>query len=144
VGSTPPESKDLTEHLAIEAFPAPEEVDILLIQHFGAPCKPLFKKKDAVSEDDLIGEMESGLGASIHSSVTGTIKNIGSSAANPVSVSSPSITIKIDPEIQPKEYTPSDWKKLSGEESIGRIKQAGIVGIGGAGFPAHIKLASSS
>ena len=138
-GIHPSEYKELTEHLAIEDFPTPEEVDILLIQHFGAPCKALVQKKDEVSEGDLIGEVESGLGANIHSSVTGTVRNIGA-AANPVSVSSPSITIKIDPEAEPKAYTPSDWKGLPREELLGRVRKAGIVGIGGAGFPTHVKL----
>jgi len=138
-GVHPPEYKELTEHLAIENFPTPDELDILLIQHFGAPCEPRVSKKDKVTEGDLIGEVESGLGANIHSSVTGTIRNIGASA-NAVSVTSPSITIKTDPEAQPKEYTPSDWKALSREELLSRVKSAGIVGIGGAGFPTHVKL----
>ncbi len=138
-GIHPSEYKELTEHLAIEDFPTPEEVDILLIQHFGAPCKALVQKKDEVSEGDLIGEVESGLGANIHSSVTGTVRNIGA-AANPVSVSSPSITIKINPKAEPKAYTPSDWKGLPREELLGRVRKAGIVGIGGAGFPTHVKL----
>jgi electron transport complex protein RnfC len=138
-GVHPPEYKELTEHLAIETFPTPDEVDILLIQHFGAPCEALVKKKDEVSEGDLIGEVESGLGANIHSSVTGTIRNIGS-ATSAVSVSSPAITIKTDPEAKPREYMPSDWKELSKEELLSRVKSAGIVGIGGAGFPTHVKL----
>ncbi len=138
-GIHPSEYKELTEHLAIEDFPTPEEVDILLIQHFGAPCKALVQKKDEVSEGDLIGEVESGLGANIHSSVTGTVRNIGA-AANPVSVSSPSITIKINPKAEPKAYTPSEWKGLPREELLGRVRKAGIVGIGGAGFPTHVKL----
>jgi electron transport complex protein RnfC len=138
-GVHPPEYKELTEHLAIENFPTPDELDILLIQHFGAPCEPRVSKKDEVTEGDLIGEVESGLGANLHSSVTGTVKNIGYSA-NAVSVSSPAITIKTDPEAQPKEYTPSDWKELSREELLSRVKRAGIVGIGGAGFPTHVKL----
>ena len=138
-GVHPPEHKELTEHLPIETLPTPEEVDILLIQHFGAPCKPLVQKKDEVSEGDLIGGMESGLGANTHSSVTGTIRNIGSSA-NAVSVSSSSISIKTDPEAKLKEYTPSGWRGLSKNELLGRVKSAGIVGIGGAGFPTHVKL----
>jgi electron transport complex protein RnfC len=120
-------------------LPTPAEVEILLRQHFGAECKPLVKKKDQVSEGDLIGEVEAGLGANIHSSVTGTVKEIGFSA-NPVSVRSPSITIKTDPESRPKEYTHSDWQGLSREELLSRVKDAGIVGIGGAGFPTHVKL----
>jgi electron transport complex protein RnfC len=138
-GVHPPEYKELTHHRAIETFPTPVEVDILLVQHFGAPCTPTVKRKDKVSEGDLIGEVESGLGARIHSSVTGTVKNIGSSV-NPVSVSSPSITIQTDPEARPREYVPTVWKELSREELLGRVKRAGIVGIGGAGFPTHVKL----
>jgi electron transport complex protein RnfC len=139
-GVHPRESKELTEHLAIESFPLPEEVEILLNQHFGAPCTPLVKKKDQVSEGDLIGEVEAGLGANIHASVTGTVQSIGTSP-HPVAVSAPSILIKTDLDAPPKTYAPVDWKTLSREELLGKVKRAGIVGIGGAGFPTHVKLA---
>jgi electron transport complex protein RnfC len=138
-GVHPPESKALSEHLAIETMPIPEEVDVLLVQHFGAPCKPLVGKKDKVSEGDVIGEVEGGLGASIHASVSGTIKSLGS-AASPASVSAPAITIQTDPEAEPRTYSPTDWKSLSREELLSRVKKAGIVGLGGAGFPTHVKL----
>jgi electron transport complex protein RnfC len=84
--------------------------------------------------------VEAGLGASIHSSVTGKVKNI-SKSAHPVMVSASSIVLKVDPESRPRQYDAQDWTKLSGDELIGRIKAAGIVGIGGAGFPTHVKLA---
>lgn len=138
-GIHPPESKELTEHLEIEDMPVPEELEIPLIQHFGAPCKPLVKKKAEVSEGDLIGEVESGLGANIHASATGTIKDVGQSK-NPVTVTCPSITVKVNNDAPKKEYTPQDWKKFSREELLDRVKSAGIVGIGGAGFPTHVKL----
>ncbi|MBC8418284.1 MAG: electron transport complex subunit RsxC [Pseudomonadota bacterium] len=138
-GVHPPEAKKLSEHLPVEVLPIPEEVEILLSQHFGTPCKPLVTKKDPVIEGDLIGEVEKGLGANIHASVTGTVKSIGTSA-HPVSVSVPSITIQTDPESRPREYSTSDWKDLSRDELLGRVKKAGIVGIGGAGFPTHVKL----
>jgi len=138
-GVHPRESKELTEHLPIETLPVPGEVEILLSQHFGAPCEPLVKKKDLVAEGDVIGEVEAGLGASIHASVSGKIKNIAASA-NPVSISSPSILIQTDPEAKPKVNIPCTWNDLSREELLGRVKKAGIVGIGGAGFPTHVKL----
>jgi electron transport complex protein RnfC len=138
-GVHPPESKELTEHLAIETLPLPEEVDILLHQHFGAPCVPLAHKKAEFTEGDLIGRVDGGLGANIHTSVTGTVKSIGSSAS-PVSLESPSVTIKRDPEAEPREYTPSDWRLLPWEALLKRVRDAGIVGIGGAGFPTHVKL----
>jgi electron transport complex protein RnfC len=139
-GVHPSESKALSEHLAIETLPVPEEVDILLQQHFGAPCKPVVDKKAKVSEGDLIGEVAGGLGASIHSSVTGTVKGIGPSA-HPVSVTSASVTIQTDRDAPAKTYSPTDWRTLPADELRKRIKAAGIVGIGGAGFPTHVKLA---
>ena len=138
-GVHPSESKSLSEHLAIETLPIPEEVDILLQQHFGAPCKPLVDKKAKVSEGDLIGEVAGGLGASIHASVTGTVKGIGAST-NPVSVTTASVTIQTDRDAPPRSYTIEDWRSLPPEELRKRVKAAGIVGIGGAGFPTHVKL----
>jgi len=138
-GIHPPEAKDLTEHLAVETLPIPEEVEILLNQHFGAPCTPLVKKKDQVAEGDVIGVVEKGLGAAIHSSVTGSVKAIGVST-HPIAVKAPSVIIETDSAASPREWSPSDWKALSRDDLLGRIKNAGIVGIGGAGFPTHVKL----
>ena len=138
-GVHPPESKDLSSHLPVESLPLPAEVDILLNQHFGAPCEALVKKKAAVVEGDLIGEVKKGLGAAIHASVTGTVKAVGVSG-HPINVTAPSITLKTDPEAEPKAYTPCDWTELPKEELLARIRNAGIVGIGGAGFPTHVKL----
>jgi electron transport complex protein RnfC len=138
-GVHPSESKSLSEHLAIETLPIPEEVDILLQQHFGAPCKPLVDKKAKVREGDLIGEVAGGLGASIHASVTGTVKGIGAST-NPVSITSASVTIQTDRDAPPRSYTIEDWRSLPPEELRKKVKAAGIVGIGGAGFPTHVKL----
>jgi electron transport complex protein RnfC len=138
-GVHPGESKELSRHLAIEVLPLPEEVDVLLLQHFGAPCKPLVDKKAKVREGDLLGEVSGGLGASIHASVTGTVKSIGTST-HPVSVSCPSVIIQTDKEAEPRKYEPCHWMDLSAEELRKRVKRAGIVGLGGAGFPTHVKL----
>jgi len=139
-GIHPRESKDLTEKLAIETLPSPVSVEILLNQHFGAPCSPLVKKKAEVQEGDLIGEVEAGLGANVHTSVSGTVKNIGASA-HPTAVSAPSILIERNGDAAPKEYGPTYWEELTREDMLGRVKAAGIVGLGGAGFPTHVKLA---
>ncbi|MDZ7697812.1 MAG: RnfABCDGE type electron transport complex subunit C [Deltaproteobacteria bacterium] len=138
-GTHPEESKSLAEHQKIEPMPVPRELEILLNQHFGAPADALVKKKDTVSEGDLIGEVTQGLGANIHSSVTGKVKNIGTSG-HPVQVRAKSILIETDTEAAPREYSPTDWTALSSKNLLGRIKDAGIVGIGGAGFPTHVKL----
>jgi len=138
-GVHPPESKKLSEHLAIETLPLPEEVDILLQQHFGAPCKPVVDKKAKVSEGDVIGEVAGGLGAAIHASVTGTVKGVGAST-NPVSITSASVTIQTDRDAPSRTYPLDDWRTLPVDELKKRVKAAGIVGIGGAGFPTHVKL----
>jgi electron transport complex protein RnfC len=137
-GVHPPESKKLTEHLGIETLPLSEEVDILLVQHFGAPCKPVVSKKDKVTEGDVIGEPQ-GLGASIHASVTGTVRSLDSSVSA-TNVTTPSITIQRDLNAKPREYVPVEWRELPAKELLQRVRNAGIVGIGGAGFPTHIKL----
>ena len=138
-GTHPPELKELTDKLPIEQAPVPEELDILLIQHFGVPCTPLVKKKAEVKEGELIGEVEGGLGASVHSSATGKVKRIGK-APHPISVTAPAVTIAVDKNSEPPSYQPRDWKSLSREELLAAVKKAGIVGIGGAGFPTHVKL----
>jgi len=138
-GVHPPESKTLSEHLAIETLPLPEEVDILLQQHFGAPCKPVVDKKAKVLEGDVIGEVAGGLGAAVHASVTGTVKGTGAST-NPVSITSASVTIQTDRDAPPRSYPLEDWRSLPAEELRKKVKAAGIVGIGGAGFPTHVKL----
>lgn len=138
-GVHPREFKSLTANLGTEVMPVPDEVDILLNQHFGAPCTPLVKKKSDVKEGDLIGEVTQGLGANIHASVTGTVKSIGT-APHPIAVRAPSVTINTDHDAKPATYERTDWTRLSREELLSRIKGAGIVGIGGAGFPTHVKL----
>jgi Na+-translocating ferredoxin:NAD+ oxidoreductase subunit C len=137
-GVHPPESKKLTEHLGIETLPLSEEVDVLLLQHFGAPCKPVVSKKDKVTEGDVIGEPQ-GLGASIHASVTGTVRSLDSSVSA-TNVTTPSITIQRDLNANPREYVPVEWRELPAKELVQRVRNAGIVGIGGAGFPTHVKL----
>jgi electron transport complex protein RnfC len=138
-GVHPPESKKLSEHLAIETLPLPEEVDILLQQHFGAPCKPVVDKKAKITEGDVVGEVAGGLGAPVHASVTGTVKGVGVSV-NPVSITAASVTIQTDREAPAKSYPVVDWRSLPADELKKRVKAAGIVGIGGAGFPTHVKL----
>jgi electron transport complex protein RnfC len=138
-GVHPTEYKGLTEHLAIEIMPLPDEFEIPLLQHFGAACEALVDKKDRVQEGDLIGKVKGGLGANIHSSITGNVTNIGSSPG-PLSLNIPSITITRDIEALDRSYTPQEWKGLTPQNLLQRIKDAGIVGIGGAGFPTHVKL----
>ena len=138
-GVHPQESKELTEHLAIEEMPLPEQVVIPLSMHFGAIAAPVVKKKQEVQEGELIGAVEKGLGAPIHSSVTGTVKAI-ESRPHPIMVRCDAVVIDVDPAAPARKYETADWSKMTREQLLARVKDAGIVGLGGAGFPTHVKL----
>ena len=138
-GVHPAEHKELTEHLAIEVMPPPAQVAIPLSMHFGAPAQALVKKKQEVQEGEVIATVEKALGASIHSSVTGVVKAI-ENRPHPTMVTCPAIIIDRDPDAKPKEYKQVDWRSKSAEDLLSMVKDAGIVGLGGAGFPTHVKL----
>lgn len=138
-GVHPPEAKGQTAALPIERMPVPDELEIILGQHIGAPCTPTVNKRDVVTEGAMIGEVKKGLGVPLHAPVVGKIKDIGTSA-HPMRVSAPSITITVDHEAAPVRYEKKDWKVLSAQELLAKVQEGGIVGIGGAGFPTHVKL----
>lgn len=138
-GVHPPEAKAQTAAMGIERMPVPDELEIILGQHIGAPCTPTVKKRDEITEGAVIGEVKKGLGVPLHSPVAGKIKDIGTSA-HPMRVTAPSITIVVDHEAAPAEYPKKDWSALSAEELLAKVHGAGIIGIGGAGFPTHVKL----
>lgn len=137
-GIHPRESKELTEKLPAEVMPTPSQVRLFLKQHVGAPCKPLVKKKDKVTEGDVVASVEK-LGAPLHASVSGTVKGV-QNALHPLVGNASVLVIATDPEAEPRSYSPVDWTDLSREEMLAKIKDAGVVGLGGAGFPAGFKL----
>ncbi|MBE0583514.1 MAG: electron transport complex subunit RsxC, partial [Desulfofustis sp.] len=107
--------------------------------HIGAPCTPTVAKKAVVSEGDLVAEVTKGLGVPLHAPTAGSIKAIGS-AAHPIRVTTPSITLTVDRDAEPRQWMASDWQDLPAQDLLQRVHAAGIVGIGGAGFPTHVKL----
>lgn len=138
-GVHPPEFKGLTEGLAVETMPVPDELELILGQHIGAPCAPVVAKRGEVGEGDLIGEVTKGLGVPLHAPVAGKIKDLGTSV-HPVRVTVPSVTIAVDHEAQPKQYEKQDWQGFDAATLLEKVHAAGIIGIGGAGFPTHVKL----
>lgn len=138
-GVHPPESKKMTEKLPIEVMPLPAELELILGQHIGAPCTPVVEKRGAIAEGDLVAEVKKGLGVPLHAPAAGSVKVIGKSA-HPIRVSVPSITLKTDQEASPHEWIAADWQDLDGQALLKKVHDGGIVGIGGAGFPTHVKL----
>lgn len=138
-GVHPPEFKTQTQGLGIEFMPVPDELELILGQHIGAPSAPTVAKRDEVGEGVLIGEVTRGLGVPLHAPAAGKIKNIGTSV-HPVRVSAPSITLVVDKEAEPAQYKKHDWQQLDSSELLEKVHSGGVIGIGGAGFPTHVKL----
>lgn len=138
-GVHPPEAKDLTAGLAIETMPVSDELELILGQHIGAPCTATLNKRDEVREGDVVGEVKKGLGVPLHSPVAGKIKGIGMSG-HPNKTRAPSITIAVDHTISPRVFEEIDWQVREPKDLLEMVREAGIIGIGGAGFPTHVKL----
>ena len=140
-GVHPPSKKDLSGNSAVKILEAPEKVIIPLRQHIGAPCEPVVSVGDTVKKGQVIGKSDAFVAAPVHASVAGKVVGI-EAYYHPSGVKTPAIIIENDfseewdPEIKPL----GDYEKLSKEEIIGAIKNAGIVGMGGATFPTHVKL----
>lgn len=139
-GIHPPHAKKYTEHLAIENYLAPKIVEIPLRQHIGAPCEPIVKKGDAVKVGQKIGASDAYVSAHVHSSVSGTVIDVRrqfTAYGFDVCVIIENDGLEtIDESVLPKK----EYQSYRGEEIIAFIKEAGIVGMGGAGFPTHVKL----
>ncbi|PID57404.1 electron transport complex subunit RsxC [candidate division KSB3 bacterium] len=133
--------KELTSDKAPINMPLPKEIVIPLQQHIGAPCKPLVSVRDEVRLGQKIGESQSFVSSPVHASVSGTVKKIearphpGGAKVNAI-VISPSDGDQALPPPGPQK----DATDLSPDEIKRAVKNAGMVGLGGAGFPTHIKL----
>jgi len=144
-GVHPPESKHLTEDKAIVPGPAVKELAILLSQHIGAPCQAAVKKADTVEAGQAIGECTAFVCAPIHTPIAGKVKEVALQP-HPVLGRSLAVTITAEQEIEPALPTftlPTDFDpaQYSPEQICEAVRDAGLVGMGGAGFPTSVKLA---
>ncbi len=139
-GVHPADGKELSKDVPLRELLPGKELIFPLSQHIGAPASAIVAKGDRVLKGQKIAEAGGFVSSPIFSSVSGTVKAI---APHRVAVGDMvmSIVIENDEEYEEVAYTPcSDYSELSNEEIIGKIKEAGIVGLGGAGFPTHVKL----
>ena len=143
-GVHPKENKHYARNAAIQAFPEPDLLVIPLQQHIGAPCKPLVKKGDLVTVGQKIGDNE-GLCVPVHASVSGKVKSV-EMKPHTSGTTVMSVVIENDhlgtlcPDIQPR--SEEEVAALTAEDLMKIIREAGIVGMGGATFPTHVKLSS--
>ncbi|HEX8949951.1 MAG TPA: electron transport complex subunit RsxC [Dissulfurispiraceae bacterium] len=139
-GIHPPDKKELSKDKAISPAKPPKRVVIPIVQHIGAPCKLIVTIGQEVKKGEVIAAPEGFVSAPVHSSVSGKVVAIGDF---PLATGRmvPSVVIENDGK---EEWTSlkdnPDYQKLSPEELKAKVKDAGIVGMGGAAFPTHVKL----
>ncbi len=148
-GVHPPQRKSLSADVIIEVLPPPSDVLIPLLQHLGAPCEAVVKPKQEVALGDLLGEGKAFVSAPVHASVAGTV-------GQPTMTTLPNgrhvraVPIKAAGEQLSGqalwEYVfGGDWPKTGldryePKQILEAVRAAGVVGMGGAAFPAHVKL----
>lgn len=140
-GIHPYEGKELTMDKEIEVYLPKGDMVYPLSQHIGAPAKPLVKKGDRVLTGQKIAEAGGFVSSPIHASVSGTVKVI-EPRLTPGGTMVESIVIENDGQFETIDFSEQvkPWTEMSREEILKVIQEAGIVGMGGAGFPTHVKL----
>ena len=143
-GVHPPEKKSLTRDSEIQPGPAAEQVAVMLSQHTGAVCRPLVRGGDMVQAGQKIGDSDAFVSAPVHSPISGKVKEIAL-RSHPVLGRSPAVIIDAypySPTKQPRFELPDDFdeSRYLPEQICEAIRQAGIVGMGGAGFPTRVKI----
>lgn len=139
-GIHPKESKHFTSSKPIELFPLPGSVSIPVQQHIGAPCEWLVQKKDEVKTGQVIGKAGGFVSSPVHATITGKVTGIDVKR-HPAGGRMEMVTIKRTGEDEWLKMNPMpDWKTVPRDVLLRRISDAGIVGMGGAAFPTHVKL----
>ena len=139
-GIHPPYNKEYTNKIALAKAEAPKTVYIPLQQHIGAPAKPIVEVGDLVKKGQMIGQAGGFVSANVHSSVSGKVIGIQMhevpGGVGQCIVIENDFKEELDESVKPK----GDLDSLAPKEIIKIIQDAGIVGMGGATFPTHVKL----
>ena len=141
-GIHPPTTKGLTSGKPIVLAPPPAKVHLLLLQHAGALLEPLVKAGERVLLGQKVGDSGERVCAPVHASVSGKVLEV-KPFGHPIGRSVLCVTVENDgtdepaPGVGPRE----GWESLPAPELLKLVREAGVVGLGGAGFPTHVKLA---
>ena len=140
-GIHPPEMKDLTKDKEFSNLPVPHTCYIPMQQHIGKPAKPVVEVGDTILEGQLIGATDGFISSNVHSSVPGKVIEIGT---YPTVYTPVGQCVVIEAEGSFSNYAlpekAENWDTLEKDELLNRIREAGIVGLGGAAFPTSVKL----
>lgn len=140
-GVHPPDSKDLTSGVPLRRMPFPEEVVLPLRQNAGAPARLLVGPGDRVERGDKIGEAQGFVSVPVHASVAGVVASI-ELRPHPDGSMTEAVVIRVDPNSPqiPRPRMVPRWEGLTADQVREAVKEAGVVGLGGAAFPTHVKL----
>ena len=138
-GIHPYDGKALTKDSPAETYLPRGEMVYPLSQHIGAPASPAVQKGDYVKRGQKIGEAGGFVSAPVHASVSGIVKGMEPRLGATGTMAN-SIIIENDGKYEETEYVPARLEELTKEEILKRIQDGGVVGMGGAGFPTHVKL----
>ena len=143
IGGVHPDDAKVSRGCAIEVLPLPQTVYISMSQHLGAPAKPVVAVGDSVKAGQLIAEAGGFISANVHSSVSGKVKSIAPRkdiAGN--NVLHVEITVEGDEWAEGIDLSDTLVTEIPGDRAaiLDRIKACGVVGLGGATFPTHVKL----
>jgi Na+-translocating ferredoxin:NAD+ oxidoreductase subunit C len=140
-GVHPPEFKEQTSSIPIRRMPFPEEIVLPLRQHAGKPARLLVKVGDRVERGDKIAEADGFVSVPIHTSAAGTVVGIGW-WPHPDGSMAEAVRIKVEkfsPQIPRPRQIPR-WEGLKPDQVVAAVQKGGVVGLGGAAFPTHVKL----
>jgi len=140
-GVHPPDHKDATAGLPTRRMPFPEEIVLPLRQHAGAPARLLVSVGQRVERGDKVGEAQGHVSVPIHTSASGTVSSVGW-WPHPDGSQVEAVRIAVDPHSAqiPRPRLVPRWEGLQPDEVRAAVKDAGVVGLGGAAFPTHVKL----
>ncbi|PLY01167.1 MAG: electron transport complex subunit RsxC [Desulfuromonas sp.] len=139
-GVHPPDNKQWSAHLPIEECPLPNELVIPLSQHIGAPAELCVDVGACVGKGDLLGRAKGFVSVPVHASTSGEVVAV-EARPHPSGRDLPAIILRPDGEDRWGEILPEVApESLTREQTLDRIRDAGVVGMGGATFPAHVKL----
>ncbi len=141
-GVHPEEGKDRTSGLPIRVSEPPGEVVVLMAQHIGAPARPVVEKKDLVGKGQLVGEAQGFISANVHAPVSGTVKAVEERTYSVTGLLVPAVIIENDGQETwaPGLDEPQDVENMEAARMVELVHECGVVGLGGATFPSHVKL----
>lgn len=134
-----PHYKSFTEEKPTTRLPLPAELVIPLSQHTGAPCKPVVSVGEKVRQGQKIGDIDAFVSAPVHTGLSGVVREIAA-RRNAIGAMVECVVIDVDKNQEDVSWVGTDISNLKVEEIKKRIREAGVVGMGGAAFPTQVKL----